>query len=146
MSRPVEYFLSFCRQLEDGSIARHAGERKVRTIDDDASSVSLASEAEASLTLDEVDEEPDDDDALSQDSGSDEKDDVHSDGDRKAAGGDDGGGDEDQDDGDEGDEEKDGSGKDEGAGGDSSGEKSSSSCAVEFPDTSINLTHVKGDK
>ena len=137
----------FCTQLEDDSIARHAGERKVRTIDDDASSFSLASEAESLLTLDDVEEE---DEAQSHGSGSDdEKDDVHGDGDKKESDDDDDGGgvDEDCDNGDEGDEEEDGAGKERGAtGDDGSGQKSSASCTVEFPDTSINLTHVKGDK
>ena len=121
----------------------------MRTIDDDVASISLASEAESSLTLDEVDEELDEDDAQSHDSGgSDEKDDAHGDGDKKASGDeDDGGGvDADCDDGEEGGEEKDGGDEEEGADGDSGSNKPPSPCAIEFPDTSINLTHVKGDK
>ena len=121
----------------------------MRTIDDDVASISLASEVESSLTLDEVDEELDEDDAQSHDSsGSDEKDDAHGDGDKKASGDeDDGGGvDADCDDGEEGGEEKDGGGEEEGAEGDSGSNKPPSPCAIEFPDTSISLTHVKGDK
>ena len=121
----------------------------MRTIDDDVASISLASEAESSLTLDEVDEELEEDDAQSHDSGgSDKKDGAHSDGDNKASGDEDDGGGvaADCDDGDEGGEEKDGGDEEEGAERDSGSNKPPSPCAIEFPDTSISLTHVKGDK
>ena len=121
----------------------------MRTIDDDIAAIFLACEAQSSLTLDEVDEELDEDDVQSHDSGgSEKKDDGHGDGDKKASRDeDDGGGVEaDCDDGEGGGEEKDGGDEEEGAESDSGSKKPPSPCAIEFPDTSISLTHVKGDK
>ena len=140
----------------------------MRTIDDDIAAIFLACEAQSSLTLDEVDEELDEDDVQSHDSGgSEKKDDGHGDGDKKASRDEDdgggveadcddgeGGGEEkdgggveaDCDDGGEGGEEKDGGDEEEGAESDSGSKKPPSPCAIEFPDTSISLTHVKGDK
>ncbi|KAL8598247.1 hypothetical protein ACOMHN_035197 [Nucella lapillus] len=137
------YGFGFLFKLEESSVERHRGERRVRTIEDDSASISLASEAESALTLDDIDEDAEENDVPSEDSGDENQD------------GDD---DEDKDAEEEEDDEKmiedDGSLDDDDV---DDGEKASGgsdvcrkgpgkSPVVEFPDTSINLTHVTGDR
>ncbi|XP_076463782.1 ribosome quality control complex subunit NEMF-like [Babylonia areolata] len=148
------YGFGFLFRLEDGSVERHAGERRVRTIDDDAASVSLASEAESLLTLEDINEEDNENDAQSDDSGDenqgDDKDaengNMSEDSDTEQAGG----GDHDEEDDEGGEKTLDREEEDvvEEAVTDGSVKKKAADVpsGFEFPDTSINLTHVEGDR
>lgn len=139
------YGFGFVFKLEDGSVARHIGERKVRTADDDFSSI--ATETESILTIDEEEEE-DLADGMS-DTSDDDKDDDNSDepgmsgrisGAKKVVSDDDS----------EESENEEGENDEhtiaDGRKGDDCGSTRTDTAVIEFPDTSINLTHVKGDK
>ncbi|KAK7505562.1 hypothetical protein BaRGS_00003307 [Batillaria attramentaria] len=154
------YGFGFVFKLEDGSIERHLGERKVRTTDDDTSSIAdtIASETESALTLDDFEEEDladgvsDDSDEEREVNGDEGVDDMGTSGQASGStkeadsdGDSDGHGDKASSDEGEGDGGERKETEERGAGG-REGAKPKSTPVVEFPDTSINLMHVKGDK